>query len=344
MQELSSSPQQNFFEQQDFRAVGQALGSNEDAARMRVTRALEKLEEFLKRRGVTTSATSLGMVLAANAVQAAPVGLAVTISTAVALAGTTFGSTTTATVIKTIAMTTLQKAIIGTMLVVAVGTGIYQARQVQKLRKQQAPLAEQIRQLQGERDEGARQLATLRDDNERLNRNTVELLKLRGEVGILRRQGSELEKLREEKRQPNAGLAAAQNHLAQSPVGAYVRRQIDTVSAMRQLALAMRVYAIDNASQFATRFDQLTNELAGVTNFEGNIGLDTFEFVNTGLVNDTMLGKIILRERIPRQAPDGKWERVYVLSEGNVQTIKSKDGNFDAYEKSGAVSAPSKSQ
>src|ERR1017187_4828859 len=78
-----------FFEQQDFRAVGLALGSNEDAARMRVTRALEKLEGFLKRRGVTTSAASLGVVLTANAVQAAPVGLAVTISTAAALAGTT---------------------------------------------------------------------------------------------------------------------------------------------------------------------------------------------------------------------------------------------------------------
>ena len=76
-----------FFEQQDFRAVGQALGSNEDAARLRVTRALEKLEEFLKRRGVTTSAASLGVVLTANVVQAAPVGLAVTISTAAVLAG-----------------------------------------------------------------------------------------------------------------------------------------------------------------------------------------------------------------------------------------------------------------
>ena len=84
-----------FFEQQDFRMVGEALGSNEDAARMRVTRALEKLEGFLKRRGVTTSAASLGVVLAANAVQTAPVGLAVTISTAAALAGTSIATTVT---------------------------------------------------------------------------------------------------------------------------------------------------------------------------------------------------------------------------------------------------------
>ena len=75
-----------FFEQRDFRSVGQALGSNEDAARMRVTRALEKLESLLKSRGVTASSVTLAVVLGANAVQAAPVGLAVTISSAVALA------------------------------------------------------------------------------------------------------------------------------------------------------------------------------------------------------------------------------------------------------------------
>jgi DNA-directed RNA polymerase specialized sigma24 family protein len=34
-----------FFEQHDFRSVGQALGSNEDAARMRVNRALVKLRD-----------------------------------------------------------------------------------------------------------------------------------------------------------------------------------------------------------------------------------------------------------------------------------------------------------
>ncbi len=100
-----------FFEQQDFRAVGQALGSNEDAARMRVIRALEKLEHYLKRRGITTTAATLGVVLAANAVQAAPVGLAVTISTAAALEGTTLASATTTTAIKTIAMTTTKKAL-----------------------------------------------------------------------------------------------------------------------------------------------------------------------------------------------------------------------------------------
>src|SRR6266853_6860522 len=82
-----------FFEQEDFRAVGQALGSNEDAARMRVTRALVKLEDFLKRRGVTTSAASLGVVLSANAVQAAPPGFAASLTVA-ALTNAAAGSST----------------------------------------------------------------------------------------------------------------------------------------------------------------------------------------------------------------------------------------------------------
>src|SRR6266487_2543068 len=82
-----------FFEQHDFRSVGQALGGNEDAARMRVNRALDKLQGLIKRRGVTTSAAALSLVLSANAVQAAPVGLAVTISTAV-----TAATITTATI------------------------------------------------------------------------------------------------------------------------------------------------------------------------------------------------------------------------------------------------------
>jgi len=91
-------------------------------------------------------------------------------------------------------MTTLQKTLIAATITAAVGTGIYEVRQVSKLQthvetlqQQQAPLTEQIQQLQGERDEATRQLTSLRDENERLNRNTGELLRLRGEVSLLRR-------------------------------------------------------------------------------------------------------------------------------------------------------------
>jgi len=133
-----------FFEQQDFRSVGQALRSNEHAARMRVTRALEKLEAFLKRQGITTTAASLGVVLSATAVQAAPVGLAFTISTAAALTGTTLATTATATTTKAIAMTALQKTLVTATIAVLAGAGIYEARQAAQLREQVRMLQQQL--------------------------------------------------------------------------------------------------------------------------------------------------------------------------------------------------------
>ncbi|NOS70189.1 MAG: sigma-70 family RNA polymerase sigma factor [Verrucomicrobia bacterium] len=334
-----------YFERKSAGEMATTLGISGEAAQKRVSRAVERLREFFAKRGITVGASGLVVVISANAVQAAPVGLAVTISTAALLAGTTISTTVTATAIKTIAMTTLQKTLITAGLAVAVGAGIYEAHQASKLREQvqtlqqqQAPIAEQIEQLQHERDDATTRLAALREESERLNRNTAELMKLRSEAGSLRGQASELEKLREEKRQTNLGLAAAQNRLAQSPAGAYVRHQIDTVNAMRQLGLAMRVYALDNDHKFATNFDHLTNELDHVTKFEGDIDLDVFELVNVGLLTDTnTVPKFILRERIPRRTPDGKWERVYCLSDGSVQTRKSDDGSFDADEKWGIV-------
>ena len=186
-----------YFENNSLREVGAKLGASEEAARKRVSRAVDRLREFFARRGVTVGASGLVVVISANAVQAAPAGLAATISTAAALAGIAVGTTatTTGTATHIIAMTTLQKSIIGAALAAAVGTGIYQAHQAAKLRtknqtlqQQQAPLNGQIQQLQRERDEATSRLASLADENARLNRNPTEVLKLRGQVGTLRNQ------------------------------------------------------------------------------------------------------------------------------------------------------------
>ncbi len=69
-----------FFENKNLRDVGTALGASEDAAKMRVTRAVDKLRKFFTKRGVALSAVAIGGAMAANSVQAAPLGLAMTIS------------------------------------------------------------------------------------------------------------------------------------------------------------------------------------------------------------------------------------------------------------------------
>ena len=182
-----------YFERKTAHEMAQTLGISDEAAQKRVSRAVEHLREFFAKRGVTIGAGGLVIVLSANAVQAAPVGLAVTISTAAALAGTTLTTTATATAIKTIAMTTLQKTLVTATVAVLAGAGIYEARQatqlrdqVQSLQQQQAPLAEQIQTLQSERTDWTNRLASLQEDAGRSKSNNLELLRLRGEVTRLR--------------------------------------------------------------------------------------------------------------------------------------------------------------
>ena len=182
-----------FFQGKELKEVGSALGISEDAARMRITRALANLQTLLKQRGVTITTVALGTALATEAATAVPAGLAAAISAA-ALTGSAVTTTAVIAATKAFAMTTVQKALVTVTVAVLAGAGLYEARQaastraeVRTLQQQQGPLTEQIQQLQRERDETARQLASLREDNERLNRDTGELRKLRGEVPRLRK-------------------------------------------------------------------------------------------------------------------------------------------------------------
>jgi RNA polymerase sigma factor (sigma-70 family) len=100
-----------YFERKSAQEMAEVLGVSDEAAQKRVSRAVERLRAFFAKRGVIVGASALVVVLSANAVQAAPVGLAVTISTT-AIAGTTGVATATVATIKTVAMTTLQKVLI----------------------------------------------------------------------------------------------------------------------------------------------------------------------------------------------------------------------------------------
>lgn len=70
----------HYFEGRNFRAVGAALGSSDDAAQKRVSRALNKLRAILTRGGVSITASSLSAFLSAAAAPAAPSGLALSVT------------------------------------------------------------------------------------------------------------------------------------------------------------------------------------------------------------------------------------------------------------------------
>lgn len=88
-----------FFEQQSFRALGQNVGSSEDAARMRVNRALEKLHGLLRSRGVAAvSVGALASILGTKAVSAAPIGLAASVVKSIGTGATATGGTSSVAV------------------------------------------------------------------------------------------------------------------------------------------------------------------------------------------------------------------------------------------------------
>ena len=106
-----------FLERRPFAEIAAALQVSEDAARMRTDRALEKLRPALARRGITSTASALSVILLGQPLAAAPAGLAATLATQ-ALA--TAGAGTLATLMTTKIIAT---AVVGLLL--AFGTGTY---------------------------------------------------------------------------------------------------------------------------------------------------------------------------------------------------------------------------
>jgi len=195
-----------YFEKKSALEMAGLLGISDEAAQKRVSRAVDRLRELMARRGVTVGAGGLVAVLSANAVQAAPLGLAGTIS-AVVLSGTTL--TTTAGAAAAIAMTTLQKSIVVASVAVLAGTGIYEARQVSQLHDQVQTLRQQNEQQRQESESLSNRLAiALRAEpapaQSLPNAQFHELLRLRGEVSLLRRQSESLAKMLSERQAPVA--------------------------------------------------------------------------------------------------------------------------------------------
>jgi RNA polymerase sigma factor (sigma-70 family) len=126
-----------YLENRSLREVGAELGISEDAARMRVNRALERLRSVFAARGTSLAPSLLASALVSSTGSAVPAGLATTI-TAAALAGTA-AATVAATPSAATAVSWLEaKAITAIVSAgVIVGTGIYLT---QRLRRDQLPV------------------------------------------------------------------------------------------------------------------------------------------------------------------------------------------------------------
>jgi RNA polymerase sigma factor (sigma-70 family) len=119
----------HFFERRTFAEVGARLDLREDAARMRVARALEKLRTALARHGIRSTTAALGLMLATESSVAAPAGL-VTSTTAAAV--TAAGTVTPATsLILLMSTSKLALGLVALLAILAAGSAFHYQRQLQ---------------------------------------------------------------------------------------------------------------------------------------------------------------------------------------------------------------------
>jgi len=198
-----------YFEDKNLREVGESLQISDDAAQKRVSRAVESLREFFSKQKITIGVSGLAVLISANAVQSAPIGLAATISTAIALTTTTLG------------MTMIHKLLITAMAAVAVGTGIYAVHlqnQIGAMQRQQTSLQQRITQLQTDNAELSNRLTQISDAKKISEDQFNELLKLRGETGVLRRQLDALAEKNRVLQNANAGMSNSNTNSARPQI------------------------------------------------------------------------------------------------------------------------------
>jgi RNA polymerase sigma factor (sigma-70 family) len=340
-----------FFEQRDFRAVGTAMGIHEDAARMRVARALDKLRKLLARRGVTLSAAALGTALATQAFTVAPTGLAPALAGA-ALASVSVGSGMAFGLLNLMTISKLSIGVTSSLLVVGVVITGLQHQSQTRLRQENRALLQHVGQLSAEVQGLSNVMAEARGSQAGAEKEHSELMRLRGEVGLLKRESAEAAKVQKKTRLENQ---SAQDQSAEE----YRQRQLQIAIGKMRDAKAwtsmFQQYASDHGGQFPTNFDQVATDLDNflqtfsvqelVADKEAFVQTtNQFEIVYTGPFNEVTNRPdvIVMREKEAWQCPDGAWGRTYAFADGHSEIHKSEDGNYGPWEAQHSPAPPNR--
>jgi len=152
-----------FLERRAFADIGTALHVSEDAARKRTDRALDKLRTALARRGITSTAAALGVIVAGQPMVSAPAGLATSLAaSSVVAAGISAGFFSTLSTIMNLKIVTA--AALSALVAFLVGNHVGSVRSPATPAPSPAEMSRQ-----------AQAMASLRRDNERLRGEVVGL-------------------------------------------------------------------------------------------------------------------------------------------------------------------------
>ncbi|HSY42472.1 MAG TPA: sigma-70 family RNA polymerase sigma factor [Candidatus Acidoferrum sp.] len=323
-----------FFEQQSFAQIGANLGGSEDAARKRITRALEKLRTILQRHGVATTAAALSTVMSANAIQTVPAGLAAALtntSLATAATGTTF------TLLKIMTATQIKLGL-GALVVAGAATALVIQHQAQsRLLAENQSLRQQLAQLQSDDEDLSNRLADAGDAKKLSDEQFNELLRLRGQVGRLRQQTNELGESQSSLENSLQEVLAHQPEDFNSASNEERQTAIAKINDARSLAMQFILYASDNQGFVPTNHEQLSS----YNNHYPISGTNHFEVEYQGSMNAiTNPSSVILVQSDPWETYEGKWAKAYGFADGHAEVHAEANGDFTGFEQQHSVSPP----
>ncbi len=234
---------------------------------------------------------------------------------------------------------------ISALVVAGAATTLVVQHQAQnRLREENDSLRGQIAQLQADNASLSNRLSEAGQAKSLTEEQMNELLKLRGEVGLLRQQTNELGKLRQENRQLQAQTISRTIQPGEPADPLEQQKQtirVKAVDAHIYLSAFMN-YANSHNGQFPTNWDQISDKYK---NAPGLTGTNDFEIVYQGPLNWNTLGTnlgstILIREYLAWPTYDGKWGKVYGFADGHSEPIILSDGNFTAWEQQHTVPPP----
>ncbi len=326
-----------YFERKSARAMAETLGTSEDAAQKRVGRAIERLRECFEKRGVTVGASALGVIISANAVQAAPIGLAVIVSTFTALAVTAPATIATATITKAIVMTTLQKTLITALVVASIATPLVlyknsKARQLEansSLQRQSDVLAKQ----QADKT----RLSALASQAGNPDTLPKELHGLRAEAGSLRKQSNTLTGVKAQ----NSRLKAAANMPDVEPSDLEKEQVAGKMADSKNWAMASFLYSRKNKGQFPPSIDKASSFFPDKTKLATNSMADQYEIVYHGSLEKLAQPEnvIVVRQKGPTSYGN-RWASVYAYGDGHVEMHVQAESDFESWEKQHLPATP----
>ncbi len=164
--------------------------------------------------------------------------------------------------------------------------------------------ADRIAQLEAENEQLSNQIVHANNSVASGSEPSPELLRLRGEVGVLRRQTNELGGLRNENVRLSQAVAQSETNQV-SAEDQVALRQNHAVNAMTALLQAIKSYATNHNGQYPPALNQLvaSGDLK-VVNLAGNFGVSDFDF-DPGLRADGQGNQTILKLRVPIAKPGG---------------------------------------